>query len=83
MNNDIFRKPTNYLIINRQKYAQHQVSTGLITLIFYLFIYKEGRQDTTDGEGDQFGIVQEIEIWPLYYQMVHAQTRIPPEEWNT
>ena len=28
-----------------------------------------------DAEGDPFGIVQEIEIWP-YYQMVCVFTRI-------
>ena len=33
------------------------------------------------GEGDPLGIVQEIEIW-LYYQMVNAQTRICPGEWD-
>ena len=33
------------------------------------------------GEGDQQEFVQEIEIWP-YCQMVYAQTRIHPEEWD-
>ena len=28
------------------------------------------------------GIVQETEIWP-HYQIVHAQNRISPEEWDT
>ena len=34
------------------------------------------------GEGDSLGIVQEIEIWP-YYEMVYAQIRIRPGEWDT
>ena len=28
------------------------------------------------GKGDSLGIVQEIELWPLY------QTKIRPKEWN-
>ena len=34
-----------------------------------------------DREGDQLGIVQEIEIWP-YKQAVYAQNRIFLGEWN-
>ena len=33
------------------------------------------------GEDDSLGIVQKIKIWP-YYQMVYAQTRIHPKEWD-
>ena len=33
-------------------------------------------------EGDPLGIVQEMKIWPLY-QMINAQTRIRPWEWDT
>ena len=42
---------------------------------------KSIRLPRLDGEGDPLGIVQEIEIWP-YYQMVRAQTRIYPREWD-
>ena len=40
-------------------------------------------QDKTrlGGESDLLGIVQEIEIWP-HEQMVYAQTRICPGEWD-
>ena len=34
-----------------------------------------------DGEGDPLGIMQEIEIWPNE-QMVFAQPRICPGEWD-
>ena len=34
------------------------------------------------GEDDPLGIVQEIEIWP-YEQMVYAQPRMCPGEWDT
>ena len=34
------------------------------------------------GKDHLLEIMQEIEIWP-YYQMVHAQTRIHPGEWDT
>ena len=33
------------------------------------------------GQGDPLGIVQEIEIRPNY-EMVYAQTRICPGEWD-
>ena len=33
------------------------------------------------GKGDPLGIVQESEIWP-YDQMVYAQTRICPRNWD-
>ena len=32
-------------------------------------------------QGDPPGIVQDIEIWP-YEQMVYAQPKICPNEWN-
>ena len=35
----------------------------------------------TGWEGDAQGIVQEIEIWP-YYQMINAQPKICPGEWD-
>ena len=34
------------------------------------------------GKVDPLWIVQEIVIWP-YYQIVHAQTRIFPKEWDS
>ena len=34
------------------------------------------------GQGDPLGIVHKIEVWP-YEQMVYAQSRIFPEEWDT
>ena len=34
------------------------------------------------GQDDPLGIVQEIETWP-YEQMVYAQPRIHPVEWDT
>ena len=33
------------------------------------------------GQGDPFGIMQEVEVWP-YEQMVYAQPRICPREWD-
>ena len=35
----------------------------------------------TGWDSDPQRIVQEIEFW-LYYQMVYAQIRIYPREWN-
>ena len=33
------------------------------------------------GNGDSLGIMQEIEFWP-YHQMIYAQTRTHPQEWD-
>ena len=34
-----------------------------------------------DGKGDPLSIVQRIEYWP-YDQMIYAQFRIYPREWD-